>query len=153
MKMKEYTLIIKGEIDFIIIAPQVFSSLITQIHNSPERKVVVGIESIMPPKFTDYLLRVINSNRFSNERFRYCYILENPVTKKGLYEILRQQLSRTNTERFPCFQTIHLTDTFRGNVELDMECNDLFFWACKDTSAKFIYTFPDGRQETLVLEY
>lgn len=70
--MKEYTLIIKGEMDFIILSPQVLSSLITQIHNSPERKVVVSIESIMPPKFTDYLLRVINSNRFSNERFRYC---------------------------------------------------------------------------------
>lgn len=122
--MKEYTLIIKGEMDFIILSPQVLSSLITQIHNSPERKVVVSIESIMPPKFTDYLLRVINSNRFSNERFRYRYILENPVTKKGMYEILRQQLSRTNTERFPCFQTIRLTDTFQGNVELDMECND-----------------------------
>lgn len=108
--MKEYTLIIKGEMDFIILSPQVLSSLITQIHNSPERKVVVSIESIMPPKFTDYLLRVINSNRFSNERFRYRYILENPVTKKGMYEILRQQLSRTNTERFPCFQTIQLTD-------------------------------------------
>ena len=116
--MKEYTLIIKGEMDFIILSPQVLSSLITQIHNSPERKVVVSIESIMPPKFTDYLLRVINSNRFSNERFRYRYILENPVTKKGMYEILRQQLSRTNTERFPCFQTIQLTDTFQGNVEL-----------------------------------
>lgn len=113
--MKEYTLIIKGEMDFIILSPQVLSSLITQIHNSPERKVVVSIESIMPPKFTDYLLRVINSNRFSNERFRYRYILENPVTKKGMYEILRQQLSRTNTERFPCFQTIQLTDTFQGN--------------------------------------
>lgn len=72
-KMKEYTLIIKGEMDFIILSPQVLSSLITQIHNSPERKVVVSIESIMPPKFTDYLLRVINSNRFSNERFRYRY--------------------------------------------------------------------------------
>lgn len=68
--MKEYTLIIKGEIDFIILSPQVLSSLITQIHNSPERKVVVSIESIMPPKFTEYLLRVINSNRFTNERFR-----------------------------------------------------------------------------------
>lgn len=112
---------------------------------------MVSIESIMPPKFTDYLLRVINSNRFSNERFRYRYILENPVTKKGMYEILRQQLSRTNTERFPCFQTIQLTDTFQGNVELDMECNDLFFWACKDTAAKFVYTFPDGREETLVI--
>ena len=151
--MKEYTLIIKGEIDFIIIAPQVFSSLITQIHNSPERKVVVGIESIMPPKFTDYLLRVINSNRFSNERFRYHYILENLVTKKGLYEILRQQLSNTDIEKSPCFQTIRLTDTFRGDVELDMECNKPFFWACKDTAAKFVYTFPDGREETLVIEY
>lgn len=151
--MKEYKLKIRGEIDFIIISPQVLSSLISQIHNSPEHEVAVNIEDIMPPGFTDYLLRVINTNRFTNKRFRYHYILENPITKKGLYEILRQQLSRTNTERFPCFQTIHLTATFRGNVELDMECNDLFFWACKDTSAKFIYTFPDGRQETLVIEY
>lgn len=151
--MKEYTLIIKGEMDFIILSPQVLSSLITQIHNSPERNVVVSIESIMPPKFTDYLLRVINSNRFSNERFRYRYILENPVTKKGLYEILRQQLSNTDIEKSPCFQTIHLTDTFRGDVELDMECNEPFFWACKDTAAKFVYTFPDGREETLVIEY
>lgn len=125
--MKEYKLKINGEIDFIIISPQVFSSLISQIHSSPEREVAVNIEDIMPPGFTDYLLRVINVNRFTNERFRYRYILENPVTKKGMYEILRQQLSRTNTERFPCFQTIQLTDTFQGNVELDMECNDLFF--------------------------
>lgn len=80
--MKEYTLIIKEEMDFIILSPQVLSSLITQIHNSPERKVVVSIESIMPPTFTDYLLRVINSNRFSNERFRYRYILENPPVFK-----------------------------------------------------------------------
>ena len=151
--MKEYTLIIKGEMDFIILSPQVLSSLITQIHNSPERKVVVSIESIMPPTFTDYLLRVINSNRFSNERFRYRYILENPVTKKGLYEILRQQLSNTDIEKSLCFQTIRLTDTFRGDVELDMECNKPFFWACKDTAAKFVYTFPDGREETLVIEY
>ena len=121
--MKEYTLIIKGEMDFIILSPQVLSSLITQIHNSPERKVVVSIESIMP------------------------------VTKKGLYEILRQQLSNTDIEKSPCFQTIHLTDTFRGDVELDMECNEPFFWACKDTAAKFVYTFPDGREETLVIEY
>lgn len=151
--MKEYKLKINGEIDFIIISPQVLSSLISQIHNSPEREVAVNIEDIMPPGFTDYLLRVINVNRFTNERFRYRYILENPVTKKGLYEILRQQLSTTNIEKSPCFQTIRLTDTFRGDVELDMECNEPFFWACKDTAAKFVYTFPDGREETLVIEY
>lgn len=151
--MKEYKLKINGEIDFIIISPQVFSSLISQIHNSPEREVAVNIEDIMPPGFTDYLLRVINVNRFTNERFRYHYILENPVTKKGLYEILQQQLSNADIEKSPCFQTIRLTDTFRGDVELDMECNEPFFWACKDTAAKFVYTFPDGREETLVIEY
>lgn len=112
--MKEYKLKINGEIDFIIISPQVLSSLISQIHNSPEREVAVNIEDIMPPGFTDYLLRVINVNRFTNERFRYYYILENPVTKKGLYEILKQQLSNADIEKSPCFQTIRLTDTFRG---------------------------------------
>ena len=73
--MKEYKLKINGEIDFIIISPQVLSSLISQIHSSPEREVAVNIEDIMPPGFTDYLLRVINVNRFTNERFRYRYIL------------------------------------------------------------------------------
>ena len=151
--MKEYKLKIRGEMDFIIISPKVLSSLISQIHSSPEREVAVNIEDIMPPGFTDYLLRVINVNRFTNERFRYHYILENPVTKKGLYEILQQQLSNADIEKSPCFQTIRLTDTFRGDVELDMECNEPFFWACKDTAAKFVYTFPDGREETLVIEY
>lgn len=151
--MKEYKLKIRGEMDFIIISPKVLSSLISQIHSSPEREVAVNIEDIMPPGFTDYLLRVINVNRFTNERFRYHYILENPVTKKGLYEILQQQLSNADIEKSPCFQSIRLTDTFRGDVELDMECNEPFFWACKDTAAKFVYTFPDGREETLVIEY
>ena len=57
--MNEYKLKIRGEIDFIIISPKVLSSLIFQIHNSPEREVAVNIEDIMPPGFTDYLLRVI----------------------------------------------------------------------------------------------
>jgi len=97
--MKEYRLKINGEIDFIIISPQVLSSLISQIHNSLECEVAVNIEDIMPPGFTDYLLRVINTNRFTNKQFRYHYILENLVTKKGLYEILRQQLSNTDETR------------------------------------------------------
>ena len=151
--MKEYKLKINGEIDFIVISPKVLSSLIAQIRSGSEREVVVSIDDIMPRGFADYLLRVINVNRFVNERFRYRYILENPVTRKGLYEILRQQLSNADIEKSPCFQTIRLTDTFRGNVELDMECNEPFFWACKDTTAKFVYTFPDGREETLVIEY
>ena len=113
--MKEYTLIIKGEIDFIIIAPQVFSSLITQIHNSPERKVVVSIESIMPPKFTDYLLRVINSNRFSNERFRYAAIaeLDESVLNRLISKILIGEIKKVDGQKV---QEVRIGYNFVGEI-------------------------------------
>ena len=144
---------ISGEMDFVIISPQVFSSLIAKIHNSPEREVAVVVEEIMPPGFMDYLINVINVNRFTNEKFRYHYILEDPITRKDLYKILKEQLSRADMDNTTCFQNISLQRTLHGAAELDMECNEPFFLACKDSTAKLVYTFQDGREETLVLEY
>lgn len=151
--MKEYKLKISGEMDFVIISPQVFSSLIAKIHNSPEREVAVVVEEIMPPGFMDYLINVINVNRFTNEKFRYHYILEDPITRKDLYKILKEQLSRADMDNKTCFQNISLQGTLHGAAELDMECNEPFFLACKDSTAKLVYTFQDGREETLVIEY
>lgn len=151
--MKEYKLKISGEMDFVIISPQVFSSLIAKIHNSPEREVAVVVEEIMPPGFMDYLINVINVNRFTNEKFRYHYILEDPITRKDLYKILKEQLSRADMDNTTCFQNISLQRTLHGAAELDMECNEPFFLACKDSTAKLVYTFQDGREETLVIEY
>lgn len=144
---------IRGEMDFVIISPQVFSSLIAKIHNSPEREVAVVVEEIMPPGFMDYLINVINVNRFTNEKFRYHYILEDPITRKDLYKILKEQLSRADMDNTTCFQNISLQRTLHGAAELDMECNEPFFLACKDSTAKLVYTFQDGREETLVIEY
>lgn len=151
--MKEYKLKISGEMDFVIISPQVFSSLIAKIHKSPEREVAVVVEEIMPPGFIDYLINVINVNRFTNEKFRYHYILEDPITRKDLYKILKEQLSRADMDNTTCFQNISLQRTLHGAAELDMECNEPFFLACKDSTAKLLYTFQDGREETLVIEY
>lgn len=144
---------ISGEMDFVIISPQVFSSLIAKIHNSPEREVAVVVEEIMPPGFMDYLINVINVNRFTNEKFRYHYILEDPITRKDIYKILKEQLSRADMDNTTCFQNISLQRTLHGAAELDMECNEPFFLACKDSTAKLVYTFQDGREETLVIEY
>ena len=144
---------ISGEMDFVIISPQVFSSLIAKIHNSPEREVAVVVEEIMRPGFMDYLINVINVNRFTNEKFRYHYILEDPITRKDLYKILKEQLSRADMDNTTCFQNISLQRTLHGAAELDMECNEPFFLACKDSTAKLVYTFQDGREETLVIEY
>ena len=82
-----------------MLAPVSYTHLDVYKRQSLECEVAVNIEDIMPPGFTDYLLRVINTNRFTNKQVRYHYILENLVTKKGLYEILRQQLSNTDIER------------------------------------------------------
>lgn len=151
--MKEYKLKINGEMDFVIISPQVFSSLISKIHNSPDCEVSVAVEEIMPPDFADYLINVINVNRFSNEKFRYNYIMDDPITRKDLYRILKEQLSNADMDNTTCFQNISLQGTFHGVAELDMECNEPFFLACKDSTAKLVYTFQDGREETLVIEY
>lgn len=144
---------ISGEMDFVIISPQVFSSLIAKIHNSPDCEVSVAVEEIMPPDFADYLINVINVNRFSNEKFRYNYIMDDPITRKDLYRILKEQLSNADMDNTTCFQNISLQGTFHGVAELDMECNEPFFLACKDSTAKLVYTFQDGREETLVIEY
>ena len=144
---------ISGEMDFVIISPQVFSSLIAKIHNSPEREVAVVVEEIMPPGFMDYLINVINVNRFTNEKFRYHYILEDPITRKDLYKILKEQLSRADMDNTTCFQNISLQRTLHGAAELDMECNEPFFRACKESTATLVYTCQDGREETRVIEY
>ena len=116
-------------------------------------EVAVVVEEIMPPGFMDYLINVINVNRFTNEKFRYHYILEDPITRKDLYKILKEQLSRADMDNTTCFQNISLQRTLHGAAELDMECNEPFFLACKDSTAKLVYTFQDGREETLVIEY
>ena len=151
--MKEYKLKINGGYDFIIISPQTISLLISQSHKSPEKELSVRVEDIMPDDFARYLMNVINSNRQSNISFRYSQIAEDPITKQGLYQIMREQLSLMNMDRTVCFESIKLVDKPIGEAGFDMECSEPFFWACKDSVAKFVYTYPDGRQEVLTIEY
>lgn len=139
--------------EFIIIFPPMFAALIAEIHRSPEQEVSIPIETIMPSRLRDYLLGVIRANRYEHEKFRFEYILEDPVTKNGLYEILKEQLARADMDRIPCFQNVSLGNDLRGVVELDMKCKEHFFLACRDSRAEFVYSFDDGTEETLVIEY
>lgn len=149
--MTEYKLKINGVTDFIIISPRVLSSLIAKIHDSPDSEITVEVEEIMPLEFTEYLLRVINSNRFADQHFRYRYISEHPMSETELYEILRRQLMNASVQKSICFRNICLADTISGKKEFDIECSKPFFWVCKDSSSRFFYTCEDGRQELLVI--
>jgi len=151
--MKEYRLKINGGYDFIIISPQTISLLISKIHNSPDKELAVKVEDIMPADFAKYLVNVINSNRQANIRFRYSQIAADPITKRELYQLMREQLSLMDMDKTLCFENIKLVNTMTGEAGFDIDCTEPFFWACKDTAAQFVYTYSDGRQETLILEY
>lgn len=151
--MKEYKLKINGGYDFVVIAPQTLSSLISKIHDSPEAELCVRVEDIMPADFAKYLVNVINSNRQTNIHFRYSQIVEDPITKRELYQLMQEQLELMDMNNESCFEAISLIDTLNGEAGFDVACTEPFFWACKDSAARFVYTFPDGRQETLVIEY
>lgn len=148
--MQEYMLKIDGREDFVIITPQMLSNLISRIRDLPERELVVAVREIIPGGLEEYLEKVINTNRYTAPCFRYSHILEDPITKKGLHRILRQQLEVMEMDRTACFQSIVLADTINGEAEFDIACTEPFFWACKDSRVRFIYVCPDGEQRALV---
>lgn len=151
--MKEYRLKINGGNDFVIISPQTLSLLISKIHDSPDRELSISVEDIMPADFARYLVNVINSNRQANIRFRYSQIVASPITKWELYQLMQEQLSLMDVNSTLCFENIKLINTMTGEAGFDIDCTEPFFWVYKDTAAKFVYTYPDGRQEVLTIEY
>lgn len=150
--MKEYRLRISGGSDFVIVSPKVIAALVKEIYNTQERELSVTVEKIMPENFTNYLARVINSNRYTNERFRFREIMDDPITIQHIYQILQGQLGTMCMDDNSCFEHFEL-EKVDGEAGINMECSEPFFWACKDCAAQFVYTFSDGGQERIIVEY
>ena len=74
--VKEYRIRINGGMDFVVVFPEVIASLISKIRDHEEEELVVGIEEVMPKQMAEYLLRVLNTNRFTDRQFRFRQILE-----------------------------------------------------------------------------
>lgn len=151
--MKEYKIRINGGADFVVVFPEVISSLISKIRDNGNEELVVGIEEVMPEQMTEYLLRALNTNRFTNSQFRFRQILEDPITKEGLYRVLGEQLQSMDIDERKCFDKVELVEMLSGDSGLEIECTIPFLWACKDTAAVFLYTFPDGEKEKIRIEY
>ena len=142
--MKEYKIRINGGADFVVVFPEVISSLISKIRDNGNEELVVGIEEVMPEQMTEYLLRVLNTNRFTNSQFRFRQILEDPITKEGLYQVLGEQLRGMDIDERKCFYKVELIEMLTGDSGLEIECTIPFLLACKDT-AVFLYTAGTGK--------
>ncbi|GFI37477.1 hypothetical protein IMSAGC015_01664 [Lachnospiraceae bacterium] len=143
--MKEYKIRINGGADFVVVFPEVISSLISKIRDNGNEELVVGIEEVMPEQMTEYLLRVLNTNRFTNSQFRFRQILEDPITKEGLYQVLGEQLRGMDIDERKCFYKVELIEMLTGDSGLEIECTIPFLLACKDTAAVFLYTAGTGK--------
>ena len=106
--MREYKLKIKGGSDFVIVSPKVIAALVKEIYNTPQKELSVAVEKIMPEDFTQYLMRVINSNRYTNDQFRFREILEDPITNQHIYQILQEQLGEMRMDDKSCFEYFEL---------------------------------------------
>ena len=143
--MKEYKIRINGGADFVVVFPEVIRSLISKIRDNGNEELVVGIEEVMPEQMTEYLLRVLNTNRFTNSQFRFRQILEDPITKEGLYQVLGEQLRGMDIDERKCFYKVELIEMLTGDSGLEIECTIPFLLACKDTAAVFLYTAGTGK--------
>lgn len=92
------------------------------------------------------------SNRYTNDQFRFREILEDPITHQHIYQILQEQLGEMRMDENSCFEYFEL-ESVDGEAGINMECSEPFFWACKDCAARFVYMFPGGGQERIIVEY
>lgn len=151
--MKEYRLRITGVDDFVIISPKVLGLLLKKINEADNLTIEIPVESIMPPGYTQYLLNVINSNR-EHKLFRFSKIKESSLSKEHIYQIIEYQMQRLQIEMDDCFENIVLcVDDSEQSMEYDMETKDFFFCICKNENSRFVYVFPDGRRETILVEW
>uniref|UniRef100_UPI004055E72C hypothetical protein n=1 Tax=Agathobacter sp. TaxID=2021311 RepID=UPI004055E72C len=151
--MREYRLRITGVEDFIIISPEVLGLLLRKIIESDSPILEIPAESIMPPGYTQYLLKVLNTNR-ENKLFRFSQIEDVLLKTEHIYRIIEHQMQGLKIESDDCFKKIVLhVDNFGKSMEYEVETKDSFFCICKNENNKFTYIFPDERQERILIEW
>jgi len=147
--MRRATLKIEGGKDFVIITPQMLSALICQIRIHTVQCFTVPVEEIMPGRLEQYLEKLINTNRYAAPCFRYSDIMEEPITKDGLYRIVGSQLEVLKMDRTACFHSVVPVDATDGEAALDIACTEPFFLACKDITMRFAYIGQSGERKII----
>ncbi|EOS24320.1 hypothetical protein C806_02362 [Lachnospiraceae bacterium 3-1] len=151
--MKEYKLSIVGTTDFIIISPEILRLLLQKIKESPSKQIEIAATSIMPSEYTKYLERMLNSNR-DKKLFRFKQIRESELKEEHIYQILETQMKNLQIEQNGCFEYFTLfAEGSKEKYRYHLGTERSFFYICHDEESRFTYVFPDGRQESVVLDW
>lgn len=146
--MREYRIRITGEYDVLVVSPRMLERLIARIRQSDSRELVIPVEEILPPGYTDYLSRVLEANG------------EQDGEKSGqnVYDVLAGQIENLKVEEDPCFDRVEAE--FPGKIpgagpQFDVEAREQFFLFTKQKNTVFRYVFAneDGEEASVLLEY
>ena len=148
---RELRLKIHDREEFLIVTPRMLSTLIVRIHGLSGREFTMAVRDLMPGELEAYLEKVINTNRHAAPCFQYKRIPQDPITRRELHRICRDQLKELEMDRKACFRSIVPAVAAGGEAGYSIVCGEVFLRACKDAKVKFFYVGPDGEREALVL--
>lgn len=151
--LKEYKLSIVGVTDFIIISSEVLTLLLQKVKESSQEQMDIPADAIMPAKYTKYLTQVLNSNR-DKSIFRFRQIPETELKEQQIYQILEYQMKSLQIEQNECFEYFTLfAEGAKEKYSYNLGAERSLFYICHDEESRFTYVFPDGRQESIVLDW
>ncbi|HIR53465.1 MAG TPA: hypothetical protein IAB39_08755 [Candidatus Onthovicinus excrementipullorum] len=141
--MREYSIHLTGEQDFIILSPKMAALLIEKVRHAKTPEITVPAEELMGPDYVRYLERALGANASPGDP---------PVGRMELYERLARQIEGLSVGEHPCFDRVALRPA-RGGTRFDLEAGREFFLISKRSDSRFVCTYPDGEEFLLVLEY
>lgn len=150
--MKNYKLRIASTTDFIIISPEILRQLLRVAREAPRRQIKLPADYVVPAGYAEYLLNVLNSNRWK-KMFWFSHISEKKLCPVKIYKILEYQMKKLKIGHLECFDHFNLiAESEEKGYSYSMELKPDFFCICQDNDSRFTYIYPDGRQECIVLD-
>ncbi|MBS6195410.1 MAG: hypothetical protein KH828_07495 [Clostridiales bacterium] len=143
---------IEQKMDFVIVFPSMVSVLLSDAGILRGETHVVQPGRLMPEAMTEYLLQMINTNRYASQLFRYRQIREEPLERMGLYRLLGEQLGRMGMDGIPCFTGFRLTGENQREAGFQISYGKEFLRASRDEGGRFLYLFSDTRREEIILK-
>lgn len=131
--------------DLVVLLPRSLALLLRELRRQ-RGDMLLSVETLLPPAFAGYLLRVINSNRQTRPCFRFSWLAAEPLDLSALHTILCRQLAALQIDGAPCFSAVQLC----GDALL-LHPSDALADAARDATAVFDYDSADGRCVRLAL--
>lgn len=138
--MQEYRIRITGGYDVIVLSPKMIALLISKIHNSSTKEMVIPAEEILPQGYAEYINRVLDANTELAKR----------LSNRNAYTLIADQIRKMQFDEKDCFESVKVRET-ESNPQLDMETSKDFFIVTKQKNSQFRYELKNETEIIILI--